>query len=33
MPLNQTNQNEFFEIELIIYIKMGRLFNTKSIFM
>ena len=27
MPLNQTNQNEFFEIELIIYIKMDLALN------
>ena len=27
MPLNQTNQTEFFEIELIIYIKMDLVLN------
>ena len=27
MPLNQTNQTEFFEIELIIYIKMDLALN------
>ena len=27
MPLNQTNQTDFFEIELIIYIKMDLVLN------
>ena len=27
MPLNKTNQIEFFEIELIIYIKMDLALN------
>ena len=27
MPLNQTNQTEFFEIELIIYIKRDLVLN------
>ena len=27
MPLNQTNQTEFVEIELIIYIKMNLVLN------
>ena len=32
MPLNQTNQTEFFEIELIIYIKMDLVLNNLPIF-